>query len=101
MREYSIWFPDWSKHRPDESQWPEIMRPNSVPWGLVTGADDYRIEVEQIEITISDDGRLGIHLIFHGSNVPKELAQQVVEEISCNIQRATGQKGMIAESHPH
>jgi hypothetical protein len=101
MREYAICFYGWQDHRLDESQWPEVMHPNSVPWRLIAEGDNYRIEVEGVEVSIFDMSPLGISIVFHGRRVPKELARQVVEEVLSNIQQAIGQEGWIVETYLH
>jgi hypothetical protein len=101
MRQYAIWFYGWQDHRLDESQWSEVMHPNSVPWRLIAEGDDYRIEVEGIEVSISDMSPLGISVVFHGRRVPRELARRVVEEMLSNIQQACGQEGWITEAYLH
>jgi hypothetical protein len=101
MRQYAIWVKGWQDHKLDESQWSKVMHPNSVPWRLIAEGDDYRIEVEGIEVSISDDGLSGISVVFHGESVPRELARRVVEEVLSNIQQAIGQEGWIVEAYLH
>jgi hypothetical protein len=101
MRAYGIFLHRWQDHKLDESQWPEVMHPNSVPWRLIAEGDEYRIEVEGIEISISDMGPLGINVVFHGRRVARGLARRVVEEMLSNIQQAIGQEGWIAEAYLH
>jgi hypothetical protein len=101
MRQYTIWIRGWQDHKLDESQWPEVIHPNSVPWRLIAESDDYRIEVEGIDVSIFDMSPLGINLVFHGRRVPRELARRVVEEVLSNIQQAIGQEGWITEAYLH
>ena len=101
MREYAIWLNGWQDHRLDESRWPEVMHPNSVPWRLVSEGDDYRIEVEGIEVSFSDMSPLGIKVAFHGRRVSRGLARRVLEEVLSNVEQAIGQEGQIVEAYLH
>jgi hypothetical protein len=101
MREYVIWLYGWQNHGLDDSQWPEVMHPNSVPWRLISEGDDYRIEVEGSEVSFSDMSPLGIKVAFHGRRVPEGLARRVLEEALSNIRQTIGQEGRIIETYLH
>jgi hypothetical protein len=101
MREYVMWLYGWQNHRLDESQWPEVMHPNSVPWRLISEGNDYCIEVEGIEVLFSDMSPLGIKIAFHGRRVSEGLARRVLEEVLSNIRQAIGQEGRIIETYLH
>ena len=101
MREYVIWLCGWQDHGLDKSRWPEVMHPNSVPWRLVSAGDDYRVDVQGVEVSFSDMRLLGVRVAFHGTRVPTGLACQVLEEILANIQRVIGREGMALETCLH
>ncbi len=78
-----------------QADWPLVMHPNTVPYRAVSGWGNYRITVEGVEISFSDEDP-GIQVTFYGE-LPADVTDSIVKQIVANIKDRTGEESRIVE----
>ncbi len=73
---------------------PAVLRPNSIPSRPVAGWGDHRIEVEECEISFSDE-IVGIQVSFECDTFNESLAWQIIREVCQNVVEAMGQPAEV------
>jgi hypothetical protein len=83
------------------SQWPEVLRPNSVPATILEESQPANqvIEVDGYRISLIDE-MAGLSVEVESEDMPDELARRVVEEIRSNVEQATGYTYDLMELPP-
>ena len=96
MRDYLIRRTDDEWFSFSFDQYPEILRPIRIPSKHIEGWGSNRIEIEGEEISFSDEDP-GFQVCFETGVLSEERADQIMSEISENIEKRTGQKTRIVK----
>ncbi|MDQ5825005.1 MAG: hypothetical protein M3441_12480 [Chloroflexota bacterium] len=83
------------------SQWPNVLRPNTVPATILDESQTANqvIEVYGYRISLVDE-MAGLQIEVESDDMPDELARKVVAEIHSNIEQATGHTYDLFELPP-
>ncbi|MBN1909778.1 MAG: hypothetical protein JW818_08565 [Pirellulales bacterium] len=75
-------------------QFPEALHPKSLPSDRIEGWGDYRIRVHGTEVSFSYEDP-GIHVVFEGKGISREVADRIVDEIAAKVTAVTGQSASV------
>ena len=78
------------------SDFPQLMRPNSFLFEVLDNSGDYRIKVQECEITFSDE-MVGVQINFEGDYLTLETMRKIVAEIADNLRVESAQQVEVIE----
>lgn len=78
------------------SDFPRLMRPNSFLFEVLDNSGDYRIKVQECEITFSDE-MVGVQINFEGDYLTLETMRKIVAEIADNLRVESAQQVEVIE----
>lgn len=78
------------------NDFPNVLRPASMPSKKIDGWGSNRILIKGEEISFSDE-MVGLQVCFETGTLEQSEAEQIMSDILMSIERFTGEKGKIVQ----
>jgi hypothetical protein len=89
MLEFMLRLNDGEGFTASFEQYPDILRPASIPSERAEGWGSHRIRVDGGEISFSDE-EFGFQVVFEREDITEPRATEIMEDICKNIRDTTG-----------
>ena len=76
------------------NEWSDVLRPTSFQSKVIDGWGNLRLEIEGCEVSFSDE-MVGIQICFKNCDIPKEMADLIVQEICQQYVLLTGEEAIV------